>query len=67
MYVFSTYIPLCYSRSFTSVPKGLHTEGAGISKLELHIFLKVCFALLQQLITEFIEDIGNEQQNVSIK
>lgn len=67
VYVFSTYIPLWYRRSLTSVLKAPHTEGAGISKFELYIFLKIFFALLQQLIAELTEDISSGQHIVSIK
>lgn len=48
-----------YRRYLTSVLKAPHTKGAGISKFELHIFLKMCFALLQELNTELTEDIGS--------
>lgn len=54
-------------RFLNSVPKGTHIEGAGISKIEFHVFLRVGFALLHHLITEDAEDSGSEQQNVSTK
>lgn len=50
-----------------SVPKGPHKEGAVVSKLEFHMFLRAVFAFLHHLITEDTEDSGSEQQNVSTK
>lgn len=58
---------LWYRRFLDSAPKGPHLGGAGAPKLELHVFLRVFFALIHHLITEDTEDSGSEQQNVSTK